>query len=77
MPNASCDPRWCCSTCGCPIAPGSTWQQAMSHREAPPAVVLVSTADYRYAVHDCGARGFLLKAELSVESLRAVLEEPA
>lgn len=51
--------------------------EAMSHREAPPAVVLVSTADYRYAVHDCGARGFLLKAELSVESLRGVLEEPA
>jgi DNA-binding NarL/FixJ family response regulator len=51
--------------------------RAISDHETPPAVVLVSTADYRYAVHECGARGFLLKAELSVEALRAVLAEQA
>ena len=41
--------------------------------QRPPTVVLISTADYRYAVHGCGARGFLLKAELSPEALRRVL----
>jgi DNA-binding NarL/FixJ family response regulator len=46
---------------------------AMSGHEAPPSVVLVSTADYGDVVAGCGARGFLLKTELSAETLRDVL----
>lgn len=42
-----------------------------------PAVVLISTADYGYAVAACGARAFLPKAKLSGASLRAALAEPA
>ena len=56
-----------------PDGTGLDVAQEMSDLDEPPAVVLVSTADYAYAVVGCGARGFLLKAELSVESLHAVL----
>ena len=46
---------------------------AMSEHEAPPGVVLVSTADYAHVAPACGARGFLLKSELSAEALGDVL----
>lgn len=38
-----------------------------------PAVVLVSTADYRHEVSRCGARAFLFKAALSGAALREAL----
>jgi DNA-binding NarL/FixJ family response regulator len=38
-----------------------------------PTVVLVSTADYAYAVPGCSAAGFLLKQELSGASLGVLL----
>ena len=47
--------------------------RAMRGHDAPPSVVLVSTADYQYAARGCGARGFLLKTELSAEALHDVL----
>jgi len=42
----------------------------------PPAVLLVSSrdaADYGPRLHGCGALGFITKADLSAESLRALL----
>jgi DNA-binding NarL/FixJ family response regulator len=45
----------------------------MTGRDQAPSVVLVSTADYAYAVGACGAVGFLLKADLSAGALHAVL----
>ena len=58
-----------------PDGTGLDVAQEMISRESPPTVVLISTADYRYAAHDCGAHGFLLKAELSAEALHGVLVE--
>jgi two-component system, NarL family, response regulator DevR len=49
----------------------------MTSHDKPPSVVLISTADYRYAVGACGAAGFLLKADLSAGALHAVLGGPA
>ena len=49
----------------------------MTRRDQAPSVVLVSTADYAYAVGACGAAGFLLKADLSAGALHAVLRDPA
>ncbi len=49
----------------------------LSSEPQPPAVVLVSTrdaADYGPRLHDCGAIGFIAKADLSAESLIALLE---
>jgi len=43
----------------------------------PPAVVLVSTrdaADYGPRLSDCGALGFIAKADLTAESLTSLLE---
>ncbi|HEV8648229.1 MAG TPA: response regulator transcription factor [Actinomycetes bacterium] len=43
---------------------------------AGPAVVLVSSrdrADYGARVEQCGARGFIPKAELSVDAMRALM----
>jgi DNA-binding NarL/FixJ family response regulator len=45
----------------------------ISGHEAPPSVVLLSTADYGYVAPGCGARGFLLKTDLTAEALRCVL----
>ena len=45
----------------------------------PPAVVLVSSrsrADYGSRIEDCGARGFIAKAELSGPAVRALLPNP-
>ena len=56
-----------------PDATGLDVALAMSGHEAPPSVVLVSTADYAYVAPGWGARGFLLKSELSAEALRDVL----
>jgi DNA-binding NarL/FixJ family response regulator len=44
--------------------------------EAPPAVVLISSrdvADYGGRIRESGARGFISKADLSVEALGTVL----
>src|SRR5215203_3049549 len=56
-----------------PDATGLDVALAMSGHEAPPSVVLVSTADYGYVAPGCGARGFLLKTDLTAEALRDVL----
>ncbi|MDN5747377.1 MAG: response regulator transcription factor [Pseudonocardia sp.] len=45
----------------------------------PPAVVLVSSrsrADYGSRIEECGARGFIAKAELSGPAVRALLTGP-
>lgn len=45
----------------------------------PPAVVLVSSrsrADYGARIDDCGARGFIAKAELSGPAVRRLLPKP-
>lgn len=50
---------------------------SLSLETDPPAVVLVSTrdaADYGPRLQDCGALGFIAKADLSAESLVALLE---
>lgn len=56
-----------------PDGSGIDVAQTLKGQDAPPSVVLVSTADYRFAIRGCGARGFLLKAELSAAALRDVL----
>ena len=50
-------------------------QVARALREEPGSttVVLTSTADYAYAVADCGAAAFIPKALLSGASLRAAI----
>ena len=45
----------------------------MTSDDGRPAVVLTSTDDYRYAVAESGAAGFVAKSELSAELLRAAL----
>lgn len=48
----------------------------LSSEPEPPVVLLVSTrdaADYGPRLHGCGAMGFITKADLSAESLRAIL----
>ncbi len=56
-----------------PDASGLDVATEMTSREKPPSVVLISTADYTYAVGACGAAGFLLKADLTAGALHAVL----
>jgi len=49
----------------------------LSSEPEPPAVLLVSSreaADYGPRLAGCGALGFITKADLSAESLRALLE---
>jgi DNA-binding NarL/FixJ family response regulator len=53
-----------------PDGSGVEVARSMSTLEPAPRVVLVSTADYAYAVASCGATAFLLKQELSAEQLR-------
>ena len=46
--------------------------------EDPPAVILTSSrdgADYGRCIGDCGARGFVPKADLSADALRSFLGE--
>ena len=74
-PNASCGPTSSCLMCGFLTVPVWTSPLAISGHEVPPSVVLVSTADYRYVAPGCGARGFLLKTDLTAEALRDVLSE--
>ncbi len=48
----------------------------LSSEPEPPAVLLVSSRearDYGPRLHSCGALGFITKAELSAESLKALL----
>ena len=56
-----------------PDGSGLDVARTLARDDRPPAVVLVSTADYAYAVSDCGAVGFLLKQELSGASLGVLL----
>ena len=56
-----------------PDGSGLDVARAMTGEPAPPSVVLVSTADYSYAVPHCGAAGFLLKQDLSTDALRTLL----
>src|SRR6266849_10310026 len=48
----------------------------LSSEPEPPAVLLVSSrdaSDYGPRLHGCGALGFITKADLSAESLKALL----
>jgi len=61
---------------GLPDIGGLTVSARLARGPYPPAVVLTSThdaADYGARAADCGARGFLPKAELSAEALAALL----
>jgi DNA-binding NarL/FixJ family response regulator len=51
----------------------------LTSRNDPPAVVLVSSrsrTDYGSRVEDCGARGYIAKAELSGDAVRRLLPLP-
>jgi DNA-binding NarL/FixJ family response regulator len=48
--------------------------RVLRDRAPAPVVVLISTGDYAHLVEECGAVGFVPKAELSEESLRRVLD---
>jgi DNA-binding NarL/FixJ family response regulator len=56
-----------------PDTSGVDVARTMTSGVEAPAVVLTSTDDYRYAVAQSGAAGFVAKSELSVELLRAAL----
>jgi FixJ family two-component response regulator len=56
-----------------PDGSGVDLARTMTSDEGAPAVVLTSTDDYRYAVAESGAAGFLAKSELSAELLHATL----
>jgi DNA-binding NarL/FixJ family response regulator len=56
-----------------PDGSGIDVARAMAAAEQPPTVLLVSTADYAYAVAECGAAGFVLKQQLSTAALRELL----
>jgi DNA-binding NarL/FixJ family response regulator len=61
-----------------PDLDGLTVASSLSLLPAAPAVVLVSTrdaSDYGPRVRQCGALGFISKAELSAASLAAMLSE--
>ena len=60
-----------------PDVDGLAVAASLSSQPEAPAVVLVSSrdaTDYGPRLHDCGALGFIAKADLSAESLTAVLE---
>ena len=57
-----------------PDGSGLDVARTLARADRPPAVVLVSTADYGYAVLGCGAAGFLLKQEPSPASLGVLLD---
>lgn len=56
-----------------PDVSGVEIARTMTRDDEAPAVVLTSTDDYRYAVRESGAAGFVAKSELSAERLRAAL----
>jgi DNA-binding NarL/FixJ family response regulator len=59
-----------------PDTDGLTVSSRLAREPDPPAVVLTSThdaADYGARLSECGARGFVPKAELSAEALAALL----
>ena len=56
-----------------PDASGVEVARMMTSEDGSPAVVLTSTDDYRYAVAESGAVGFVTKLALSAELLRAAL----
>ena len=59
-----------------PDLDGLAVAKALSSEPEPPAVVLVSSrdaADYGPLLDGCGALGFIAKADLSAESLTALL----
>ena len=56
-----------------PDGSGVDLARLMRSWPAPPAVVLVSTADYALAADECGAHGFIPKGELSGPVLRAII----
>lgn len=61
---------------GLPDIGGLTVSARLAGGPDPPTIVLTSThdaADYGARAADCGARGFLPKAELSAEALAALL----
>ena len=61
---------------GLPDIGGLTVSARLARGPDPPTIVLTSThdaADYGARAADCGARGFLPKAELSAEALAALL----
>ena len=60
-----------------PDGSGVEVARSMSVLVPAPSVVLVSTADYGYAVASCGATAFLFKQELSAEHLRSLLDGAA
>jgi DNA-binding NarL/FixJ family response regulator len=50
----------------------------VTHVDGAPAVILISSrdgGDFGPLVNSCGARGFVAKADLSGESLRALLDD--
>lgn len=57
-----------------PDGSGVDLARAMRSWSSPPMVVLTSTADYAYAVQECGAKGFIPKGQLSGPALRAAIE---
>jgi DNA-binding NarL/FixJ family response regulator len=62
-----------------PDIDGFAVSAALVARADPPAVVLVSSrsrADYGHRIEDCGARGFIAKAELSGPAVRQFLPDP-
>jgi DNA-binding NarL/FixJ family response regulator len=56
-----------------PDTSGVDIARTMTSGVGAPAVVLTSTDDYRYAVAESGAAGFVAKSELSAELLRAAV----
>jgi DNA-binding NarL/FixJ family response regulator len=62
-----------------PDVDGFAVAAVLTSRNEPPAVVLVSSrsrTDYGSRVVDCGARGYLAKAELSGDAVRRLLPRP-
>jgi len=62
-----------------PDIDGFTVAATLAAGVEPPVVVLVSSrsrVDYGSRIEECGARGFIAKAELSGPALRALLPDP-
>lgn len=56
-----------------PDGTGIEATRTMRTWETSPAIVLISTNDYAESAHLCGADGFIGKADLSLETLRAAV----
>jgi DNA-binding NarL/FixJ family response regulator len=57
-----------------PDGSGVDIARAMTSQDRPPTVILTSTDDYRYAVAESGAAGFVPKSELTAELVRVTME---